>query len=104
MFRYTVSAEFPAGAMAAEWLRWLQEGHIAEVLAAGATSAEIVRLDDPIPAYEVRYVFPDRETYNRYNKDHAPRLQAEGLERFPESSGVQYERSTGEIESTFPSE
>jgi len=103
MFRYTVSAEFATDAMAAEWLHWLKDGHIDDVLAAGATSAEIVRLDDAVTAFEVRYVFPDRATYRHYEAHHAPQLQAEGLERFPESSGVQYDRSTGEIEATFPS-
>ena len=102
MYRYTVSAEFTTQATAAEWLHWLKEGHIQEVLACGATAAEIVHLDDAVTAYEIRYVFPDRETYVRYRDEHAPRLQAEGLERFPESSGVQYQRSTGLIEAVFP--
>jgi hypothetical protein len=102
MFRYTVTAEFPDQTMATEWLHWLRDDHIAEVLAAGATSAEIVRLDDALTGFEIRYVFPDRATFNRYEDMHAPRLWAEGLERFPESRGVQYDRSTGEIEATFP--
>ena len=46
MYRYTVSAEFATDATATEWLHWLKDGHIDDVLAAGATSAEIVRLDD----------------------------------------------------------
>ncbi|MEE2908272.1 MAG: DUF4286 family protein [Planctomycetota bacterium] len=102
MYRYTVSAEFATEAMATEWLHWLKDGHIKDVLAAGATYAEIVRLDDAITAFEIRYVFPDRETYKHYEEHHAPDLRAEGLERFPESSGVQYDRSTGQIEATFP--
>ena len=102
MYRYTVTAEFANETMAAEWLHWLRDGHIDEVLAAGATSAEIVRLDDAVTAFEIRYVFPDRDTFKQYDEHHAPRLQAEGLERFPESRGVQYDRSTGEIEATFP--
>ena len=57
-----------------------------------------------VTAFEIRYVFPDRATYKNYEEHHAPSLQAEGLERFPESCGVQYERSTGEIEATFPAE
>ncbi|MCH2134139.1 MAG: DUF4286 family protein [Phycisphaerales bacterium] len=102
MFRYTVSAEFPDESLASEWLHWLRDGHIDEVLAAGATSAEIVRLDEAVTAFEIRYVFPDRETFKRYEDDHAPRLRAEGVERFPEARGVQYDRSTGVIEATFP--
>ena len=102
MYRYTVSAEFANPAMAAEWLQWLKGGHVQDVLQCGALSAEVVRLDDAVTAYEVRYVFPDREAYLQYRDNHAPRLQAEGLERFPDSSGVQYERSTGIVEATFP--
>ncbi|MBG83537.1 MAG: DUF4286 domain-containing protein [Phycisphaerae bacterium] len=102
MYRYTVSAEFANQATAAEWLHWLKEEHVQAVLDCGATSAEIIRLDEPVTAYEIRYVFPDREAYLHYRDEHAPRLQAEGLERFPETSGVQYERSTGLIEATFP--
>ena len=103
MYRYTVTAEFANSTTAAEWLHWLRDGHIDDVLAAGATSAEIVRLDDAVTAFEIRYVFPDRETFQHYEDNHAPQLRAEGLERFPESVGVQYDRSTGVIEAVFPS-
>ncbi len=101
MFRYTVTAEFDQDSTASAWLRWLRDGHVQEVIEAGARSAEIVRLDAVTTTFEVRYVFSDREAFTAYQRDHAGRLQAEGLERFPESSGVRYERSTGEIEATF---
>ena len=101
MFRYTVSAEFTNDALATEWLRWLRDGHIDEVLAAGAVRAEIVRLDNPVIAFEIRYVFPDRKTFQHYEESHATRLRAEGLEKFPEQGGVQYDRSTGVIEAVF---
>jgi hypothetical protein len=94
---YTVAVTFPDPALAAEWLRWLTEGHIAEVLAGGACDAEIVQLDGPEPAFEVRYHFPSRAAFARYEKEHAPRLRAEGLRRFPVEKGVVYRRSVGQV-------
>jgi hypothetical protein len=44
MIAYTVTVTLPSDAMAREWLDWLQAGHVAEVLAGGATRAEIVAL------------------------------------------------------------
>ena len=58
MYRYTVSAEFANRAMAAEWLQWLKGGHVQDVLQCGALSAEVVRLDDAVTAYEVDMCFP----------------------------------------------
>src|SRR5262249_35181169 len=42
---YTVVATFEDSKVAQEWLEWLHNGHVAQVLAAGATDAEIVELD-----------------------------------------------------------
>jgi hypothetical protein len=94
---YTVAATFRDAALAAEWLRWLEDGHLAEVLAGGATDAEVVALDGPEPSYEVRYHFPSREAFERYEREHAPRLRAEGLRRFPPEKGVTYRRSVGTV-------
>jgi hypothetical protein len=67
------------------------------VLAGGACDAEIVQLDGPEPAFEVRYHFPSRAAFARYEKEHAPRLRAEGLRRFPVEKGVVYRRSVGQV-------
>jgi hypothetical protein len=99
---YTVAVTFQDGALAEEWLRWLREGHVADVLACGATSAEIVALDTPSHAYEVRYRFPSRAAFERYEQEHAPRLRGEGLRLFPVEKGVSYRRSVGIIQDTFP--
>jgi hypothetical protein len=92
---YTVAVTFEDPALAEEWLRWLREGHIADVLAGGATDAEVIRWDGPGLSYEVRYHFPSRDAFERYEKDHAPRLRAEGLQRFPVERGVTYRRQVG---------
>ena len=99
---YMVAATFPDSDRAEAWLRWLAEGHIAEVLAGGAASAEIVALDAPPLTYEVHYRFPSREAFERYERDHAPRLRAEGLRLFPVEQGVRYRRSVGIVLHTSP--
>jgi 8-oxo-dGTP pyrophosphatase MutT (NUDIX family) len=94
-FVYTVGATFTEQAVADEWLAWLNGGHIAEVLAGGACDAEIVALEGATIAYEVRYHFPSRHAFAVYERDHAPRLRAEGLRLFPPERGVTYRRGTG---------
>ena len=98
---YTVYTTFTDGRLADDWLRWLRGGHIAEVINGGATDAEIVELDaasDAPPgtrAFEVRYHFPSRAHFARYEADRAPRLRAEGLKLFPLERGVSYRRAVG---------
>jgi len=96
-YRYTVHATFEDDAVAREWLQWLAEGHCDEVLKGGATSVEVVALDGEHIAFEVRYEFPSRGCFDEYEQGHAPRLRAEGLERFPIERGIVYARTTGEL-------
>lgn len=93
---YTVSCVFESPAVADEWVAWLRQEHLADVLAAGAMDAEIVRLDDPATRFEVRYHFRDRDAFETYQRDHAPRLREAGLRLFPPGRGVQYHRTTGQ--------
>ena len=74
-FRYTVAVSLPDEETAERWLRWLRDGHVAEVLAGGATAAEIVRCDAPAIEFEVRYDFPSRDSFDRYERELAPRLR-----------------------------
>lgn len=83
----------PASSAAME--RWLVEGHLADVCAAGALSASAVRFDDAPLVVEARYRFASREAFAAYERDHAPRLRAEGKTRFAE--GVRFERRLGEV-------
>jgi hypothetical protein len=94
---YTVAVTFVDGGLAEEWLGWVAEGHVAEVLAGGAIGAEVVEVDGPMRSFEVRYHFPSREAFAVYERDHAPRLRAEGLARFPVEKGVTYRRSLGVV-------
>jgi hypothetical protein len=95
MLCYTVSSEFDDARVADEFTAWLVDQHLADVCAAGALDAELVRLDGDPPRIEVRYHFASREAFAAYERDHAPRLRAEGLARFPPARGVRMQRSIG---------
>ncbi len=99
-FAYTVTGEFDDPTVAGEWVAWLRDGHLADVLAAGAEEAVLVRLEPTAEAqlkFEVRFRFADAAAFARYEKEGAPKLRAEGLAKFPASRGVRMTRTLGEI-------
>ena len=101
MFTYIVRCTCKDEALAEEWIAWLRDEHLADVCEAGALHAEVVRLDGGpgtnTTTCEVHYHFASRAAFNAYQRDHAPRLRAEGLKRFPTERGVSYSRSVGEV-------
>lgn len=97
MLLYTVACEFDNVEVAQQWVDWLEREHLADVRHAGALSAAIVRLDGDAIAYQIEYRFKGRSAFEAYERDHAPRLRAEGLKHFPLELGLRYTRSTGEI-------
>jgi hypothetical protein len=96
-FAYTVTAHFEDEATAQAWARWQQEHHLADVIAAGARRATLVRLASPTPHLEARYLFASAEAFAAYEAAHAPRLRAESARLFPASRGVRLLRSQGEV-------
>lgn len=103
MTHYAVTALCPTGEIAVEYLEWLTfGGHLRAVLDAGAVSATAVRLDPAphaaVPPVRIMsvYRFASREAFAAYERDHAPRLRAEGLEKFGDR-GLTFVRETGEI-------
>ena len=94
-FAYTVHAAFDDPAVATEWADWLRNGHFADVLAAGAGSAELVQRA-PLEL-EARYWFADAAAFARYEQESAPKLRAEGLTKFPPSRGVRLSRTMGGV-------
>lgn len=79
---------------------WLRDAHVGHVCDAGADDAEIVILDGDAsaPAVEVRYRFASREAFAAYERDHAPRLRAEGLAELERlGATASFTRTTGEI-------
>lgn len=99
-FSYTVVCTFEDPRVAEQWIAWLHGEHLADVCAAGALDAEVIRCDVDVGAKsrcEVRYHFATRGAFDQYVREHAPRLRTEGLRRFPPERGLTYERSSGEV-------
>ena len=94
-FEYTVTAQFDAPEVAAQWVSWLRDGHLADVLAGGALEAAVVKRG-PLQ-FQARYVFADAAAFAKYETQSAPKLRAEGLAKFPATRGVRLSRSTGEV-------
>ena len=100
-FVYTVHCQIKDDNKIDEWLGWLKGGHIADVMAGGAQSAKIIQLDDEENSFQVQYIFANRETFERYEREFAPALRDEGLKLFPQEDGFSYQRSTGQILGEF---
>lgn len=96
---YTVIATLPDESTAREYIAWLEDGHVDEVLRAGAHSGMIVRVEDPPRPIrvETRYIFSTRGRFEEYLRAAAPALRAEGLRRFPPERGVTFERRVGVV-------
>jgi hypothetical protein len=111
---YIVTATLPNRATAEEYLAWLREGHVADVIAHGALSGEIVLLDAAAGTaeaggqpegerrVEVRYRFGDRAAFDRYEREGALALRADGLARFGPDRRVRFERRVGEVVASIP--
>jgi len=95
MVVYEVNLEFDV-AIAAAYREWLH-GHIRDILALpGFVSAQVHEVVEPLPTAGrqglcVRYQVEDLGALETYTREHAPRLRAEGLQRFGEE-GVRIRR------------
>lgn len=99
MLVYTVTATRPDETTASEYIVWLKGGHVQAVVAGGAASAHVIRVEEPAAPIlvEARYLFASTEDYDRYLRDHAPRLRAEGLAKFGPQRGVTFQRRHGRV-------
>ena len=95
LISYTVRCSFREPSVAHEWIGWLKDEHLQDVLDGGATKATIYQMDGETLTYEIRYEFPGRDTFDIYERDFAPELRKQGLERFPLNLGLDYERTVG---------
>lgn len=89
---YAVRIDFEDAALRDEFGIWLRDRHIKDVLAAGAQGAKLYVHGDT-HAIEVRYTFDSREAFDSYERDHAPRLRADGL-TFLAGRPARFTRST----------
>ena len=86
MLSYTVTVSVDAD-IAEEWMQWMRARHIPDVLATGLfRGARMLRVTEP-PSDERRtfrfeYALADRDAFETYQREHAPRLQADHGERY----------------------
>lgn len=70
-----------------QWMKWMQEKHINDVLATGKFStARMVKvlIDEEMGGitYSIQYTTDSKETLERYYQEDAPQLRDEGLALF----------------------
>ncbi|HEX4887659.1 MAG TPA: DUF4286 family protein [Luteibaculaceae bacterium] len=69
-----------------EWLQWMREKHIPEVLATGCflenRMLRILNEEDNGITYAMQYLAPSMEQYQRYIHEHAPALRGDAEARF----------------------
>lgn len=69
-----------------EWLRWMQEKHIPEVLATGkfseAKMSQVMVDEEEGVTYSIQYTTDSKETLELYYSEDAERLRQEGIQLF----------------------
>lgn len=101
-FHYSVTATLPDEPTAARFIDWLANGHIADVVEAGAERGCVVRLDptDDAPIrVEARYEFASRAAYEAYSR---PGLRSPSAPRASQSSGMPASPSSGAPGKSLP--
>ena len=76
-----------------QWLNWMQEKHIPEVLATGKFSAArmvkvLVEEEMGGTTYATQYTTDSKATLDKYYQEDAPRLREEGQRLFPDKMMV----------------
>jgi hypothetical protein len=88
MFIYNVTVKVQE-TISEEWLKWLKEVHIPEVLGTGcfthATILQLLDVDDSEgPTYAVQYHAESRAAYNLYNRKFAGVMRQRSLDQWGE--------------------
>ena len=86
MYIYNVTIKVDH-AIVREWLHWLKQEHIPEILATGCfTEATILELletvDEEGATFAVQYKTPHLEDYRTYLSNHALLLRQKGLDKW----------------------
>lgn len=86
MIIYNVTVNID-NAVADEWLKWMQEIHIPDVMATGLfLENHIYRVladeDSGGMTYAIQYLCKDIDTYDRYKNEFAPALQADVARKY----------------------
>jgi hypothetical protein len=83
---YNVTTQVSHG-IAKQWLNWLREEHIPEIVATGCfTHAAILRLievdETQGPTYAIQYHTTSKALYNRYIEDFAEEMRKKAIARW----------------------
>lgn len=85
MYIYNVTVSIDK-TIAEEWLQWMKTVHVPDVLKTGHFTenkiCRVLNVDDEGATYSVQYTFNTMEEIELYQKNHAPRLQAEHSARY----------------------
>ena len=86
MFIYNVTIKVQES-IKNEWLHWLKEEHIPEVVGTGCfTHAVILRLmevdDSEGPTYAIQYHAQSKALYNNYIENHAPGMRQKSFDKW----------------------
>ena len=85
MIIYSVTVKIDNG-VHDEWLHWMKTIHIPDVMATKLfiehRIAKIMVDDDDGINYSIQYTCNNMDTLEQYQRDHAPRLQAEHTKRY----------------------
>ena len=85
------------------YVAWLRDSHVGDVCASGARDADLIVMDVPHGeplVVEAHYRFVSRDAFEKYEREQAPRLRAQGLHELARiglepGRGVNIQRATG---------
>ncbi|MTB52355.1 DUF4286 family protein [Lewinella sp. W8] len=85
MILYEVTVTVTEPQLEEKWLHWMKTVHIPDLLKTGLISSFDVKrlLEVDTLTYCFTYHFPDLRSYEAYREQHAPRLQQDTLDNFP---------------------
>ena len=85
MFIYNVTVNI-ADDVHAEWLNWMKTVHMPDVMKTGyfidSQILKVLYVDDEGHTYSIQYKFLEMEDIEKYQKEFAPKLQADHSEKF----------------------
>jgi hypothetical protein len=71
-----------------DWFKWMKAHHIPAVMKTNCfleyKMCKVLVQEEQGTTYSIQYTAPDMATYERYKQEHAPALQKEVQERYPD--------------------
>jgi hypothetical protein len=85
MFIYNVTVNI-SDDIQNEWVKWMREIHIPDVMKTGcfvdSQMVKVLYVEDEGHTYSIQYKFLEMSDMERYQKEFAPKLQAEHTAKF----------------------